>query len=115
MFGDITAQVVSPSVGMAPGETGEDMKALTIILVILLVILILISGFCFGVAWRDSKVAIDPVKLEVAIATLEGARDSHQYFVDKPELIWWAEDSSQDAEWVERYNSIIRLLEESRR
>ena len=48
---------------------------------------------------------------EYAICNLEVARNSHQYYVDNPDKIWWAEDAEQDAEWVRRYNYIISLLE----
>ena len=58
--------------------------------------------------WRDISVGISP---QEAIEVLEIARDSHQDFVDHPEKIWWADNSEQDALWVERYNAIIRLIE----
>ena len=72
-----------------------------------LLLIVFIAGFNFGVAWRDISIGISP---QEAIEVLEEARDSHQDFVDNPEKIWWAENSEQDAIWVERYDAIIRLI-----
>jgi len=79
-----------------------------LVIFIFCILVVVTSSFLGGVMWRDISVGISP---QEAIEVLEIARDSHQDFVDHPEKIWWADNSEQDALWVERYNAIIRLIE----
>ena len=77
---------------------------------LLLIITLLAFGFsCFygGILWYKSQL---PISSELAITTLEKARDLHQFYADNPELVWWG--TSYDAEWVERYDAIIQLLKD---
>ena len=78
-----------------------------------LLVLVLVLGFCSGVGWEQTKVhAAEPSTVEEAILFLEEARASHQAFVDNPEWCrWYLGDWNYHKRWVERYSSIITLLE----
>jgi hypothetical protein len=44
---------------------------------------------------------------------MEKARDTHQYYVDNPDLVtWWQEYPGQDADWVTIYDEVMDILEE---
>ncbi|KKN71446.1 hypothetical protein LCGC14_0420250 [marine sediment metagenome] len=73
-----------------------------------LMLVMLAWGFYLGFNWPEPELPIEPWE---ATQYLEAARDSHQYFVDNPDKIKWADDSRQDAEWVEIYGQIIGMIE----
>ena len=78
-----------------------------------LLVLVLVLGFYSGVGWEQTKAqTAKPSTVEEAILFLEEARATHQAFVDNPE--WIREglgDWNHHKRWVERYSSIITLLE----
>jgi len=78
-----------------------------------LLALVLVLGFCSGVGWEQTKVYVaEPSTVEEAILFLEEARASHQVYVDNPEWCrWYLGDWNYHKRWVERYSSIITLLE----
>ena len=71
------------------------------------------AGIMVGYGLRIEANKNLPIRPDVAIQYLEAARESHQYFVDHPEEV--ASHmivNNQDAEWVEIYTGIIKLIEE---
>ncbi len=81
---------------------------------LLIAILCLIGGALFGYGLqieRDfTELRALPIHPASAIWILEGNRDTHQYFVDYPEEIWWDSNPGAEAEHVRRYNLVIELI-----
>ncbi len=72
------------------------------IIIVVLLLIIAVMGFVKVNAQPDT---------EYLIRAMETARDSHQYFVENPELIWWDDRYGyQDEQWVSIYDDVIEEL-----
>lgn len=88
------------------------MKITLLIAILCLIVFVLGMAFEYGLQVKRDYAEIRdlPIHPASAIWILEGNRDTHQYFVDYPEEIWWDSNPGAEAEHVRRYNLVIDLI-----
>ena len=74
-------------------------------------VLIFIAGSLSGYLFNQATLQSLPISVEGAIASLEVAKQSHDYYaIHYGDDVPWSIVPGQDALWAERYGEIIGLI-----